>query len=116
MPEFLRGLTIFKMSFFSSFDIIDVVPDLEAQDPNIFYEFPRGLTIFKMSFISSFDIINFVPDIEAQDPNIFYEFLHQLLRLLLLILMIPTHLFLTFLINARMIFDNGPCNGILVAL
>ena len=35
MPEFLRGLTIFKMSFISSFDIINVVPDLEAQDPNI---------------------------------------------------------------------------------
>lgn len=37
MPEFLRGLTIFKMSFISSFDIINVVPDLEAQDPNILW-------------------------------------------------------------------------------
>ena len=35
MPEFLRELTIFKMSFISSFDIINVVPDQEAQDPNI---------------------------------------------------------------------------------
>ena len=37
MPEFLRGLTIFKMSFISSFDIINVVPGLEAQDPNILW-------------------------------------------------------------------------------
>ena len=37
MPEFLRGLTIFKMSFISSFDIINVAPGLEAQDPNILW-------------------------------------------------------------------------------
>ena len=49
-----------------------------------------GATIF-VSLIFQFDIIIVIPEAEVPDPNFFYESLHQLLRLLLLILMVQTH-------------------------